>query len=349
MDAHASQRDVDKSNFRRRLGRGLNALLGGGHDESPLDAEAAHLAETPAAAVPTLQPAAAATEDPPVHDEAAPVSSVPVDAIDRNPYQPRRDFEPEAIRELADSIRKHGLLQPILVRAFGERFQLIAGERRWLASREVGLDRIPCRILALEDREVCEVAIEENLKRRDLNILEKAQAFKDYLDRFQSTIEELAGRLSMSRSALSNSLRLLELSAPVKEALAAGRISAGHARALLPLEAAAQRELCERIERESLTVRQTEQAVRDLQAAPEPTADDAEAADAPDVVPFTRPAQKQSPQLTAHVQSLVDQLRSLLGAKVEIQLRGKDSGRIIIPFDSNDDFERLLHGLRRAA
>ena len=198
----------------RRLGRGLNALLGG-------DAEPRNESQT----IATVD-----AETPPAADEIA------IELIERNPYQPRREFEEEALLELSESIRQHGILQPLLVRSHGDHYQLIAGERRLLAAQKVGLESVTCRVLELEDKAVCEVALEENLKRRDLSVLEKAQAFQEYLKRFNTSIEELAKQLSMNRSTVSNMLRLLELAEPVKTALNKAEISAGHARALLALD-----------------------------------------------------------------------------------------------------------------
>lgn len=318
MDDHAvAQADAQP---RRRLGRGLSALLGGGR-RAP-------------------QPVVEEPETP-----AAPADHISVHLIDRNPFQPRKDFEAAALEELSASIQQHGLLQPLLVRVSGERYQLVAGERRWLAAQKAGIETVPCRVLELEDRQVYEVAIEENLKRKDLGVLEKAEAFRDYLQRFGCNIEELAGRLSMSRANVSNYLRLLDLSEPVKQALAEERISNGHARALLPLDETDQGALCRRIVAESLSVRKTEQAVKEIQAARAPGAD-------PDVIPIVpadAPAATPATGLNSHLLSLQDQLRQLLGAKVEIQVKGKDAGRIVIPFASSDEFENLLRRLRRAA
>ena len=189
---------------------------------------------------------------------------VHVELIERNPFQPRKDFDPESLNELIESIRQHGVLQPLLVRPAGTQYQLIAGERRLLAARQAGLETVPCRVLELEDRAMCEAALEENLKRRDLNVLEKAQAFQDYMNRFGASLDDLARQLSMSRSSVCNFLRLLELSEFVKEALLADRVTSGHARAILSLSPDDQVALCRRIEAESLSVRQTESAVREL-------------------------------------------------------------------------------------
>lgn len=295
---------------RRRLGRGLNALLGtGSYGDEP--------------ATPTGDS-----------------SEVHVDLIDRNPFQPRQEFEAEALNELADSIRQHGVLQPLLVRQVGDGYQLIAGERRLIAARKAGLEIVPCRVLSLDDQQVCEVALEENLKRQDLNVLEKARAFQDYLNRFQCPIEELGRRLSLDRSTVSNMLRLLELPTVIQADLSANKITAGHARAILSLDETRQLALCDRIQKDGLSVRKTEEAVRALLA------------ESGDTIPFPGPdgkPGKTKPEMTAHILSLQDQLRDMLATKVEIKLKKKDAGQIVIEFANNDEFERLLGKLRRAA
>lgn len=226
----------------RRLGRGLSALLGGGapaYEETSqgIDSELKH--------IPTAQ-------------------------LTRNPFQPRKHFDPESLGELAASLKEHGVLQPILVREVEGGYQIIAGERRWQAAQKAGLTSLPCRVVDVIDKTACEYALEENLKRKDLNDLEKAQAFRDYITQFQCTIEELAQQLSMKRSTVNNMLRLLDLPDPVKNALNAGRITAGHARALLPLEQAMQLELSSRIQAEQMSVRQTEATVKKLLGRGEP-------------------------------------------------------------------------------
>jgi ParB family transcriptional regulator, chromosome partitioning protein len=297
---------------RRRLGRGLNALLGtGGFGEPAIAGE---------------------------HDQSA----VHVDLIDRNPFQPRKDFDPDALNELVESIRQHGVLQPLLVRPFGDAYQLIAGERRLVAAKRAGLEQVPCRVLELSDQQMCEVSLEENLKRQDLNVLEKAAAFQDYLGRFSCSIEELARRLSLDRSTVSNMLRLLDLCEPVKDELRASKITAGHARALLSLPEAEQVSLSQKIQAENWSVRKTEEAVRNLQ-------------NGGDTIPFPgadgtpKDTKSRKAALTAHLMSLQDQLRDWLGSKVEIKLKGKEAGRIMIEFGSNDEFERIVGQLRRVA
>ena len=317
MDEQLGQEFNTPEPARRRLGRGLNALLGtapmGGSDEVT----------------------------------AGDQTEISVELIDRNPFQPRQDFDQSALNELVDSIRQHGVLQPLLVRSVGDGYQLIAGERRLISAKKAGLRQVPCRVLNLTDQQVSEVALEENLKRQDLNVLEKAIAFQEYLKRFGCTIEDLARRLSFERSTVSNMLRLLELPDAVKSDLRSDKISAGHARAILALKGdEAKIALSQRIQKETLSVRKTEEAVRDLLAA----------AKEADVVPFPGSDEGGSPAATAgnrtaHVIGLQDQLRDWLGTNVEIKLTGKskDKGKIVIDFSSNDDFERILGKLQRAA
>ena len=314
MDDQPGQDPTTPEPSKRRLGRGLNALLGAASMGGTDDATAASQTE------------------------------ISVELIERNPFQPRQDFDQTALNELVDSIRQHGVLQPLLVRPAGDGYQLIAGERRLISAKKAGLNQVPCRILNLTDQQVSEVSLEENLKRQDLNVLEKAIAFQDYLKRFGCTIEDLARRLSFERSTVSNMLRLLELPDAVKSDLRADKISAGHARALLALKGEeARSELSQRVQKENLSVRKTEEAVRELLAPKDA-----------DVVPFPNADEKPAAagtQHTPHIAGLQNQLRDWLGANVEIKLSGKskDKGKIIIDFGSTDDFERIVGKLQRAA
>ena len=314
---------AETPNPKRRLGRGLNALLGGGSQ-------------------PEGSPNAGKSPSGDGEAKKTPKTAhlIGVDLIKRNPFQPRSDFDEDSLEELARSIAIHGVLQPILVRKLEEDdFQLIAGERRLMASKRAGLKQVPCRILRMEDRQASEAALEENLKRRDLNVLEKAQAFQDYVNRFGCTIGDLAKRLSMDRSTVSNMLRMLDLPETVRGLLTDEKITAGHAKAILPLEEDAQLALCDRIQVENLSVRKTEQAVRAIQRA-----------DNPNVIPITTAKKKPSaPERTPHLDSLEKQLRDLLGLKVIIKQKSKDSGQVVIEFNSNDDFEKLTRLLRKAA
>ena len=189
---------------------------------------------------------------------------VNVRQIDSNPAQPRQDFDADEMRSLAESISTHGLLQPVVVRRVQDRYQLVAGERRLRAAIQAGWADVPVNVVEADDRQMAELAIVENLQRKDLNALEKAASFQKYLDQYKCTQEELAGRLKLDRSTIANLIRLLELPEPVQDALRRGQITQGHARALLPLgDEREQIEFCRRIQREGLNVRQTETIVQE--------------------------------------------------------------------------------------
>lgn len=296
---------------KRRLGRGLDALLGG-------SSSLASAAEEGSA-------------------ENGP-STVPVDQITANPWQPRRDFDPDELAALKQSLTTHGLLQPVLVRPTDGGYQLIAGERRLRAAREAGWKEIPVHIVNLNDQATFEAALVENLQRSDLNPIEKAQGFHDYLQRFQLTQEELAQRIGLDRSTIANLIRLLELPLPVQDAVRSGQISGGHARALLGLDDPAQQAaMCREIITRGLSVRQVEALVKEAKAQTSQAG-------------VSRP---ECTTKTAHVQQVEDQLRQRLATRVVIKLRGVDKGQIVIHFENNEEFERLVgylhHSYQRAA
>jgi len=264
-----------------------------------------------------------------------------------------------ALGELTASLGEHGLVQPIVVRARGERYQLIAGQRRLAAARRLGWTKLPVRVLDVDDRQMSEIAIVENLQRRDLDALEKATSFKSYLASWGCTQDELAKRLSIARSTVTNLIRLLELPVAVQQRLRAGEISMGHARALLPLgEEHEQVKLAQRIVTEGLSVRAIEGEVQEILRADEddpgradedalPAAatdgegdDDGGSVSAPTATKRKpgRPATKR----TAQVQAVESQLRRALGTKVVVHANGKGAGRIVIPFADLEEFQRLL-------
>jgi len=346
-------------NKERRLGRGLEALLGRAGIEPPA-APAAHgnaaVASRPAPASGLGTSAARLILHAPEELEQAaadlPASEIGVGLIDANPWQPRSIVHDTDLAELASSLKEHGLVQPIVVRATGDRYQLIAGQRRLAAARKLGWEKVPVRVLDVDDRQMSEIAIVENLQRRDLDALEKATSFKQYLATWNCTQEELAKRLSIDRSTVANFIRLLDLPAAVHEKLRAGAISMGHARALLPLgDDEEQTRLADRIAREGLSVRAIEAEVQEILRADEidepavalPTGDadsDVEGT-APAAAPRRkpgRPATRRSSQITA----VENQLRQALGVKVVVHANGKGAGRIVIPFGSLDEFQRLL-------
>jgi ParB family chromosome partitioning protein len=290
---------------KRRLGRGLAALLGteeGGFEPGSL--------------------------------EMAELLHIPVDQIDPNPFQPRRQFDPVEIASLADSLRQHGMLQPVIVRPAGERYQLIAGERRLRASIEAHLHEIPARVLDLDDQRVCELAMVENLQRQDLNALEKASAFRNYLDTFGGTQEELADRLGLHRTTVSNLLRLLELPEEIKQAVLSETISPGHARTLLALDDADGRlEAFRRVIQERLSVRQTEALVKTGEPTPARTRLRKDPAE---------PGSTPSGGKTPHILEMEQQLRQRIGSPVLIRTRTQDRGQIVIDYHTRDEFDRII-------
>jgi ParB family transcriptional regulator, chromosome partitioning protein len=303
----------------RRLGRGLEALLGRTLEPAVQAADGGWQAGdgTPAA----------------IASSSGGLLQLSVYEIDGNPFQPRRDFDETEIQALADSIRDHGLLQPIVVRVVAGRHQLIAGERRLRAAIKAGCAQVPVHIVQADDRQAAELAIIENLQRRDLNALEKAASFQQYLQRYHCTQEELAGRLNIDRSTVANLIRLLELPEAVQDAVRSGAITQGHARALLPLgDDAEQVAFCRRIQSEGLSVRATEDQVQELihQADDEPLVVVTEEGET------RRPARRGS-----HLATLEQAFRSALGTKVDVRQGGKGRGKIVIHFSSHEEFERL--------
>lgn len=306
----------------RRLGRGLEALLGRPADFSGEPAMGEPAREDAFAAA----PAATASES---------ASTVRVQIVDSNPYQPRRDFTEDDLRELSESLAAHGLLQPIVVRKWGERYQLISGERRLRAAIKAGWQEVPAHIRDATDREMAELAIVENLQRRDLNALEKGVSFQQYLQQYGCTQEELAGRLKVDRSTIANLIRLLELPTAVQQALRAGSITQGHARALLPLgEEDEQVAFCQRIQQEGLSVRATEELVSETINAGE------EVAPLLSTGAGARPKSAR-PKKSQQLAALEQELRHALGARVDVKLGTRERGKIVIYFGDHDEFERL--------
>jgi ParB family chromosome partitioning protein len=262
------------------------------------------------------------------------------DAIERNPYQPRQSFDEAEIADLADSIRTHGILQPLVVRRAGDhpsggaRFELIAGERRLRAAQAADWLQVPVQIRDVDDRQLAELAIVENVQRKDLNAIEKAESFQRYIEQYHCTQEELASRIQIDRSTVANLIRLLELPPGVKQMVQEGGISQGHARALLPLgDEQEQIEFARRIKRDGLSVRATEQGVQDrIQSL---DGDQLRIVDAEgNSRPVERPRNEQ-------VASLEQELRTSLGTKVDLSQTAKGRGRITIHFKNNDEFARL--------
>ena len=309
----------------RRLGRGLEALLGRTLEPSP---------EPMTTVVPA--PFQDSEDDRLARDESGQVW-LDVDAIERNPFQPRKAFDEVEIADLADSIREHGVLQPLIVRNLAGRYELIAGERRLRAAQAANWDRVPIQVRDVTDRQMAELAIVENVQRKDLNAIEKATSFQRYIDEYQCTQEDLAARIHVDRSTVANLIRLLELPAQVKDMVSNGEITQGHARALLPLgEEDLQIEFARRVKRDKLSVRATEETVQTQIHA----LDD-------DLLSIVTSEGESKPVPVArtrsdHLASLEQKLRTSLGAKVDIKQGARGRGRITIHFTSNEEFERLM-------
>ena len=273
---------------RRGLGRGLSALIPSASQESHTNGDVYELA---------------------------------IEMISPNPDQPRTDLSDESLVELSDSIKKVGLLQPILVRPMGEGYQIIAGERRWRASRQAGLERVPVRVRSSSEVESLEIALIENLQRRDLNPIEEGRGYRRLLTEHQMTQAELADKVSKSRSTVTNALRLLDLPDEVQDMVYAGGMSAGHARAVLSVpEEGARLKLARRIVEDGLSVRETENlarlfAVGQTERAPRP------------VTPKS-------------FKTVARQLRRRLATNVRVKLT-KDRGKIEIDFQGEEDLDRI--------
>ncbi|MCS7178665.1 MAG: ParB/RepB/Spo0J family partition protein [Anaerolineae bacterium] len=261
----------------------------------------------------------------PVGAEATGILEVPVEDIRPNPHQPRMLIRDDELVELALSIQTHGILQPLIVVREGDGYQLVAGERRWRAAKLAGRTTVPVIVKDLAPQQTLELALVENLQRKDLNPLEEAAAYRQLIEEFGLTHEEVAQRVGRSRVAVTNTLRLLKATDAVKEALLNGRIGEGHARALLALEdPEAQVAALRIVLRQGLTVRQTEELVgRILQARPSK--------------PTARPTAPQ-------VQALEDRFRQALGTRVQVR-PGKKGGRIIIYYYSDEELEGLYERL----
>ena len=198
-------------------------------------------------------------------DGSSTINEIELDKISPNPNQPRRDFDPESLRELADSIAEIGIVQPITLRKMeDDTFQIIAGERRWRAARLAGLQEVPVIVMEADDRKAAELAMIENLQREDLNPIEEAAGFQSLMETYHMTQEEAASRVGKSRSAVANALRLLSLTPPVAKLVEEGKLSAGHARALLPLSPALQENAAGAVISGGLSVRQTEALAKRL-------------------------------------------------------------------------------------
>ncbi|MEJ2760154.1 MAG: ParB/RepB/Spo0J family partition protein [Gammaproteobacteria bacterium] len=285
---------------KRGLGKGLDALLGG----QSID-EITH----------------AGSDDV--------LRSLPVDLLQRSPYQPRTDFSQQGLEELANSIRAQGVVQPVVVRPLADGgYQIIAGERRWRAAQMAGLHNIPAVVRGIDDRGAMCLALIENIQRQDLNPLEEARGISRLLEEFEMTHDAVAEAVGKSRSTITNLLRLLELSPAVKKMLEAGEIEMGHARALLPLAAEQQLTAARQVARQDLSVRATENLVRKLSQR--------------------KPAKKKSgaARIDPDIRRLQDELSEKLGSPVTIRHGRDGKGKLEIHYASLDELDGIITHLR---
>jgi ParB family chromosome partitioning protein len=290
---------------KRGLGRGLDALLGG-------DTNLAEMGRSGEAAA---------------RDG---IETLPLDLLQRGRYQPRRDFNPERLQELADSIAAQGVVQPIVVRPIaGERYEIVAGERRWRAAQQAGLEEIPVVIRDIPDQTAMAMALIENIQRDDLKPLEEANALHRLLNEFELTHQEVAKAVGKSRTTVTNLLRLLDLNPEVKQLLDEGRLEMGHGRALLGLKGAAQDKTARQVAKQGLSVRETEKLVRQMLA----------------------PASKggtggQSAKQDPNIRQLEERLAATLGARVKVKTGQSGKGQLIISYNSSDELDGILDHIK---
>ncbi len=281
------------SSIKRGLGRGLDALLG---DISVAEEKKQHL------------------------------QSLPIESMQRGKYQPRKDLNPEKLQELADSIKAQGIIQPIVVRKISfEKYEIVAGERRWRASQLAGLTQIPVVIKEIDDRTAMAMALIENIQREDLNPLEEAEALKRLLDEFEMTHQLIAEAIGKSRTTVTNLLRLMDLHPDVKKLLLSNHLEMGHARALLSLEGSKQVSLANKVIKEGLTVRATERLVKESHADPK---------------------NQKIKLIDNDTVKLQDELTGKLGAKVTIDHKENGSGKLVITYTSLDELDGIIELLK---
>ena len=287
-------------NPRKALGRGLGALL------------------------PTRAPAVPAP--PPVQLNETP-QTLPVDLIDPNPHQPRRLFQNERLAELAQSIRTNGIVQPLVVRRTGERYQLVAGERRWRAAKLAEVPDVPVVIRDVPDERLLEISLIENIQREELNPIETAHAFASLAEEMKLSAEEIGLRTGKDRSTITNFVRLLQLPEDLQQLVAERRLSAGHARCLLPLPTVAlQREVAEKAVAQGWSVRQTERTTQRMMAD-------------------RQPKHVDEVQVDPNVKAAIQEMERVLGTRVRILEKGKKGGKIEIDYYSSEDLDRIYDAI----
>jgi ParB family chromosome partitioning protein len=283
---------------KRGLNRGLDALLGNiaGKDEQAESGESQSL------------------------------QTLPIEYMQRGKYQPRKDMSPAKLQELADSIKAQGIIQPVVVRNTGpDKYEIIAGERRWRAAQLAGLQQVPVVIKEIDDRTAMAIALIENIQREDLNPLEEAEALRRLLDEFEMTHQQVADAVGKSRVTVTNLLRLMELHPDVKKLLVTRQLEMGHARALLSLDGPQQVALANKIVKDGLTVRAAERLVKDSQAEPK---------------------ERKEKIIDKDTQRLQEDLSAKLGAKVSIEHKENGAGKLVIAYSSLEELDGILEQIK---
>ena len=295
----------------RGLGKGLDALIPSGISEKPLSKEKVKQDKS--------------------SEKVTGETLVNITKVEPNREQPRKNFDEDALEELAESIKQFGLLQPILVQDRKTYYEIIAGERRWRAAKKAGLKEVPVIIKNLTEQEIVEISLIENIQREDLNPIEEAQAYKRLLTEFNLKQDEVAERVAKSRTAVTNSMRLLKLCDDVQQMIIDGMISTGHARALIPIEDAEQQyQIAQRIFDEKLSVRDVEKLIKNIGKPSK-----------------IKKAILTDKSLEAVYQDIEENLKQKLSTKVSITSKGNGAGKIEIEFYSHDDLEKLMDLLSR--
>ncbi len=259
-------------------------------------------------------------------EEKEQLQTLPIEYMQRGKYQPRKDIDPERLQELADSIKAQGIIQPIVVRKIGsEKYEIIAGERRWRAAQLIGLQLVPVVIRVIDDRGAMAVALIENIQREDLNPLEEAEALRRLLDEFEMTHQQIADAVGKSRVTVTNLLRLMELQPEVKKLLIHKQLEMGHARAILSLDGAAQIAAANKIVKSGLTVRAAEQLVREMQKEPK---------------------EVKAKVVDKDALRLQEDLTAKFGAKVSIEHKDTGAGRVIISYASLEELDGILEQIK---
>ena len=298
----------------RGLGKGLDSLI-------------------PMGSVSSEKKADSKEENKESKDSKATETVVKITQVEPNREQPRKNFDEDALQELADSIKQFGLLQPILVQDRKTHYEIIAGERRWRAAKLAGLKEVPVIIRDYTDQEIMEISLIENIQREDLNPIEEAQAYKRLLTEFNLKQDEVAERVSKSRTAVTNSMRLLKLCDEVQQMIIDDMLSTGHARALISIEDPEQQYMiAQKIFDEKLSVREVEKLVKDLNKPEKPK----------------KESNKEDKSLDIIYEAIEEKLKQSLGTKVEISSKGNGAGKLEIEFYNHDDLDRIIELLSKS-